>query len=437
MLVGRRLRLALGVAALFALGVIFAFSGCEKVSPRPPAPPAAAPEGSPPAAADVAAPEWSPEPPAPTPAGSPIEHVVQGGDTLATALAGTGLAAAEIARVTAALERVRFPFQKIKKDQEFTLWLDDAGACVGFDYRFSPALTYEARVKEGELVAQKVELPTAVRIVKFGARVESSVYEAILQHGETDGLASLVSNLFACDIDFYADPRKGDGFKLIFEKAYLPDGRARGYGRLLAAEYDGAVTGRQRGFWLEHDSEDVRGFYDERGRMLRKTFLAAPLDTMRVTSAFGMRRHPVLGRAMMHNGVDYGAPVGTPVWAVADGVVLSAGGAGAAGNLIKIFHGNGLVTMYMHLSRVMVRQGQRVRQRQMIGRVGATGRVTGAHLDFRVQKDNHFLNPQRLKMIATSLRNVPEAERPRFDKIMAEMQAQLETIEIDAPAKVE
>jgi murein DD-endopeptidase MepM/ murein hydrolase activator NlpD len=375
---------------------------------------------------DEAAADATPEP---TPAGILTERVIQSGETLAASLAAADLPPPEIARVTAALATVGFPFEKMQKGQEYALRVSDGGAVLSFDFVAGKILSFEVRDDNGTLVARRIEVPTAVKIEKVGARVLTSVYEAILALGESDELASLVSNLFAWDIDFYTDPRRGDGFKLVFEKIVTPDGQTVGYGRLLAGEYDGAVTGRKRGFWLEVDDEDYRGFYDERGQQMRKTFLVAPLDTIRVTSRYGMRRHPILGRRMMHSGVDYGVPKGTPVWAVADGVVVGAGRQGGAGNMVKIDHG-GLTTMYLHLSKIAVRKGQRVRQRQMIGRVGSTGRSTGPHLDFRVLQGNRYVNPQTLRMIATPLKKLPESYRPQFEAAMLEMQAQLEIVSL-------
>jgi murein DD-endopeptidase MepM/ murein hydrolase activator NlpD len=403
-----------------AVALLLICVGCER-RPR------AAPVASPP---PDEAPTETAEPAEQPPAGEPVERELQSGETLATALAAAGLSADEATRVIAALREVDVPFARLRPGQTLSLWTDEAGACTALNFHLTPALSFQVRRRDGELAARRVELPVETRVVKLGARVETSVYEAILQHGETDDLASLVSQLFAWDVDFYTDPRVGDTFKLIFEKTFLPDGKPYGYGRLLAGEYNGEVTGKKRGYWVEDSDPDARGFYDERGRQMRKTFLVAPLDTMRVTSRFGMRRHPVLGGWRMHGGVDYGARTGTPVWAVADGQVVGAGGRGAAGNMVKIEHGGGLVTMYLHLSRIAVRSGQRVHQRQLIGRVGATGRVTGPHLDFRVQQNNKPINPQKLRMIATPLRTLPADAMPKFEELMNEFATQLELIEV-------
>lgn len=398
-------------AVLCALACLIA--GCS--SPKPPPAPAPTPA----------------EPATPTPPpGMKVDGQIQSGEGLAAALTRVGVSPEQFEKIRQSLETVDFPFKRIRGDQPFTVWLDENGVCRAFDFQVSRIQTYHLREKEGALAAERVDVPTTTRIETLGARVYTSVYEEIIGHGHTDELASLVSNLFAWDINFYTDPRRGDSFKLVFERTLLPGGETYGYGRLLAAEYDGQVTGLKRGYWLEIDDPDFAGFYDENGTQLRKTFLVAPLDTMRITSRFGLRLHPVLGRRMMHSGVDYGAAVGTPVWAVADGKVLSAGHAGAAGNLIKLAHDGGYVTMYMHLSRIAVRTGQHVRQRQLIGRVGSTGRSTGPHLDFRIQQGSRYVNPLKMRMIASPLKKLPEQYRSAFAATIEQLKPQLEAIAV-------
>ncbi len=393
---------------------VFLTAACEKAPPTPPA-----------------APTPTPEPEPTPPSGIPLEGVIRSGETLPAALAQFKVEQERIEPIIAALKVIDFPFRKIRPNQTFTTWIEDPGIIRGFDYHVDKLHTYQVRENPaGELVAELIEIPTTVKVRRMGGRVLTSVYTAILEAGESDALASLVSNVFAWDVDFYTDPRVGDSFRLIYEKRFVQGGEPHGYRHLLAAEYDGEVTGVKRGYWFAVGDEDWDGFYDEDGKQLRKTFLVAPLDTMRVTSRYGMRRHPILGRRKMHHGVDYGAPRGTPVWAVAAGKVISSGRAGAAGNMVKLSHPGGFVTMYLHLSRLNVRVGQQVRQRQMIGRVGSTGRSTGPHLDFRVKQNGQYINPQRLRMIASPLKVLPPQHRTAFATVIAAMKPQLEAVSV-------
>ncbi len=222
----------------------------------------------------------------------------------------------------------------------------------------------------------------------------SSLVAAIHEAGEQVQLAIDIAEVFAGEIDFNNDLRQGDSFDVLFEK-FLREDEFAGYGSIVAAEFhnDGrrirAIRFTPRG--------GAPAYYDERGRSLQKLFLRSPFTFQpRVTSRFSYRRlHPVLGGFRPHLGVDYGAPRGTPVVAVASGVVVSAGRDGDSGKMVRLRHTNGYETYYLHLSAFAagIRRGTRVAQGQMIARVGATGLVTGPHLDFRMRKNGVFVNP--------------------------------------------
>jgi murein DD-endopeptidase MepM/ murein hydrolase activator NlpD len=205
-----------------------------------------------------------------------------------------------------------------------------------------------------------------------------------------------MADVLQWDLDFNRDLQPGDRFDVLFEEVYL-DGRYFGIERVLALAY--AQSNRK----LEVYSYGKSGeFYDAEGRPSEKMFLRAPLPYSRVTSKFSARRfHPVLKIARPHYGVDYGAPVGTPVRVTAAGTVISAGWEGGGGKTVKVRHPNGYVTCYLHLSRFAagIRAGARVRQGDLIAYVGATGLATGPHLDYRVQRDGTWIDPQSLKSV--------------------------------------
>lgn len=366
----------------------------------------------------------------PAPTGKANNGVVQEGDNMTAAITGIEIAPEQAERIIEALRTVDFPFRSLQPGQRFVVWTDEQGKVTAFDYQLDRVTKYILRTVDGALVARRLKLATTTKVGSLGGRVNTSVYQAILDNGETDNLASLVSNLFAWDIDFYSDPRVGDSFRLIYEKHFLANGEFLGYGRLLAAEYDGEVTGRKFGYWYSTDNGEWDGFYDQNGTQLRKTFLVAPLDTMRMTSSFGMRNHPIDHKRKMHYGVDYGAPTGTPIWAVADGEVISAGSSGGAGNMVHLKHAGGYETVYLHLSRITVRRGQGVHQKQMIGKVGSSGKSTGPHLDFRVKYNGNYINPQRLRAISTPLKKLPQEQLARFRETIGFIKPQLEAIPI-------
>jgi murein DD-endopeptidase MepM/ murein hydrolase activator NlpD len=230
------------------------------------------------------------------------------------------------------------------------------------------------------------------------ATIESSLYEALRNAGENPQLVQQLVDVFQWDVDFFALHR-GDAFTLVVKKRFAGSDLI-GYGPIVAARFvqDGEAYEAFR-----HESPDGRaGYYARSGTPLRKQFLRAPLQFTRITSGFSTHRfHPLLHYFRPHHGVDYGAPVGTPVMTTADGAVVETGYNRGEGNFIRIRHTSRIETMYLHLSRFAknIRRGSRVTQGDVIGYVGATGLATGPHLDYRVSDGGTWLDPLKLKSI--------------------------------------
>jgi len=227
------------------------------------------------------------------------------------------------------------------------------------------------------------------------------------------------AEILAWEIDFYKDVREGDRFKMVVEKVYKGDQFVR-YGTIDGVEY-------QRGEKIIRGIRYKDSYYNENGISMRKAFLKAPLRFNRISSKFsGARRHPILGGLRPHLGVDYAAPIGTPIWAVADGTVTSCGWNNGFGNQVVLRHMNGYTTYYGHLSRFGsgIRKGVRVKQKQVVGYVGSTGLSTGPHLDYRLLKDGQFRNPLK----ETFIPGVPiqEKEKGMFGKKRDEVLAWLQ-----------
>jgi len=233
------------------------------------------------------------------------------------------------------------------------------------------------------------------------ATIRSSLFQAFVDAGEDPQLAPLIADVFAWDVDFYVDPRPGDRIRAVVERIEA-DGHLIGYGEVQAAEYQGGAGSPvgERSVFRYVDRNGVPGYFDATGQSARRTFLKSPLKFARVTSGYGMRFHPILGYRKEHEGVDYAAEVGTPVWAIGDGSVEAAGYKGANGNYVALKHRNGLETFYCHLSRIAegIHAGARVMQKRVIGYVGATGLATGPHLHYALKQGGHFMNPLALKL---------------------------------------
>jgi murein DD-endopeptidase MepM/ murein hydrolase activator NlpD len=265
---------------------------------------------------------------------------------------------------------------------------DGKGELVKFVYEEGPTEVYEIEKDAQGYKARKKEIPLETYLVKAIGEIRSSLFEAMDSVGEQDALTISFAEILAWEIDFYKDVKEGDRFKIIVEKLYKGDQFIR-YGTIHAVEYQ---TGNESVRGIEYQGH----YYHEDGTSLRKAFLKTPLRFNRISSRFSRaRKHPILGGTLPHYGVDYAAPPGTPVWAVADGLVIACGWNGGFGKQVVLRHINGYKTYYGHLSRYGsgIRSGARVKQKQIIGYVGSTGLSTGPHLDYRLAKDGRFKNP--------------------------------------------
>jgi len=244
------------------------------------------------------------------------------------------------------------------------------------------------------------------------AELESSFYESLAEQGENGDLATRVADLFAGEIDFFFDLRQGDRMELLVESGERPDHSER-HDRVLAARM--ILGGERSEAFLFPDSDGRRRYYHRDGSSLERQFLRAPLNYSRISSGFSHRRlHPILGVRRPHRGVDYAAPIGTPVMATADGTVIDRRRNGGAGRYLKVRHASGIETTYMHLSRWARGSsvGQRVRKGQEIGYVGSSGLSTGPHLDYRIKVDGLYVDPRRFRSDPAA--PLPEERRAQF-----------------------
>ena len=289
-----------------------------------------------------------------------------------------------------------YDLAKVRVGRIWTLYFTEEGEFHEFHYPVDSDhyLTVSHDATSDSYVPVMNEYQFETRRERIAADIESSLFVAVTRINEGQDVAVELGDIFGSDIDFNTDVRKGDSFRALIERKYL-DGNLSRNGAILAASY---TNGNKTFAGFRFTDENGKpAYYDQEGRALRKSFLKAPLKVIRITSKFTTARmHPVLKIVRPHLGVDYAAPTGTPVQAVGDGTVTSAGWSGEGGNTISIRHAGGYETKYMHLSRTQVKRGQRVSQGDVIGNVGSTGLSTGPHLDFRVYKNGKAINPTKV-----------------------------------------
>lgn len=325
-----------------------------------------------------------------------VSSRVGAGATLASMLRAHDVASADVSAIVAQAASV-FDLRRVRANQPYRLETTHAGTVRGFEYEIDgDRFLRVGRSPEDALVAHVLPIAKTRRVeVVSGAidRAHPSLAAALDAAGETIDLTLALAGIFGGDIDFATEVQPGDTFQLTVEKQFRDDRQFAGYGPVLAAEFVNAGR-RVRAVRFTPEGGSPR-YYDERGRSMKRFFLASPLKFQPVvTSAFSRARmHPVLREVRAHLGVDYRAPAGAPVIAVADGVVVSAGVSGGAGRMVHLRHANGFETEYLHLSAIAVRAGGRVRQGELVGRVGSSGLATGAHLDYRLKKNGAFINP--------------------------------------------
>lgn len=296
--------------------------------------------------------------------------------------------------------------------KRYSITVDREGKFLQAALELEAAHVFHAALDENGLRCWKEEVVLDFKTETISFEISGTLTESVLNTGEGSELALKLSNLFRWDIDFQSESFKGDVCKVLFERRYADD-RPSGYGRILCAVYEGKKTGTKTAVLFNNE------YYDAKGLELKKNFLRSPLSVIRVTSRYGRRYHPVLRVWRKHNGVDYGAAQGTPVWSISSGVVMFAGWQNGYGNYVCIRHDNGYESRYGHLHRIFVAKGQRVKQRQRIGSVGMTGLATGAHLDFQLLVNNKHVNPLNVKM-AQSIRTVPVPLNERFSRLAQE-----------------
>jgi murein DD-endopeptidase MepM/ murein hydrolase activator NlpD len=331
---------------------------------------------------------------------------VRRGDTLFGVLVDAGMDQGEAQDAVGALADVFSP-KALKVGQQITLnfnnVVDDGNGENGtklMALSFEPSVSQDVTLKRsdsGDFVAKTVAKPLTQKNIRVAGTIDSSLFEAAQEAGLPVGVVSDVIKTFSYDVDFQRDIHDGDTFEVYYERYENQDGAFAKAGNMLYASL--TLGGKKIPmYYFEHDGDGE--YYGPSGESVRKSLLRTPIDGAKITSGFGMRLHPLLGYTRMHKGVDFGAPVGTPIYAAGNGTIVDIGFKNDYGNYIRIKHNDTYSTAYAHSSRFAagLHKGDRVKQGEVIAYVGATGEATGPHLHYEVLINNQQVNPATVKV---------------------------------------
>ncbi|MFQ5736431.1 MAG: peptidoglycan DD-metalloendopeptidase family protein [Thermodesulfobacteriota bacterium] len=351
---------------------------------------------------------------------------LSGNDTFYQVMTDLGVSGADIYTITKKARPI-YDLKYLKRGEVMDVTTAD-GEFSRLEFRFGETdiLKIEkAAGEQGGYMVSKVELPSETRQVIVVGTIKTSLYEDGIKAGADPMALMELSDIFAWDVDFASDIRKGDTFSVLTEVLYV-NGEAMRTERVLGAEM---VNDGKKYTAIYFRGKNGNGYYDENGKSLRRTLLKSPLRYRRISSYFTKRRyHPILKKYRPHHGIDYAAPVGTPVESAGSGRVTFAGWKRGYGNFVTVRHNNGYSTSYGHFSRIArgIRRGVKVDQGDVIGYVGSTGISTGPHLHYEVRLHNRLINPLRIKAVAD--KTVRKADGEAFALVKADVERKLNGI---------
>jgi len=353
---------------------------------------------------------------------------VQKGDTLLDILLGSGVSPTEAAAAIDALADVFKP-RDLKPGQSITLDVNHFAPDVPGDegvelasLSLQPSLERDVVVKRagGSFIASAIDHPLQVSDALASGVIDSSLFEAGQDAAVPVEVMAQIIKAFSYDVDFQREVQPGDRFEILYERYEDEKGRLARSGNVLYAAL--IISGTAKEIYRYEPQDGVADFFNAQGESIRKDLLRTPLDVIRITSSFGMRKDPILGYSKMHRGVDFAASIGTPIFAAGNGVIARIGPVNGYGNYIQIKHNAQYATAYGHMSRFAsgLHEGSKVRQGDVIGYVGMTGRATGPHLHYEVLVNGSQINPMSVKLAGHKLDG---KDLRRFEMLKAEMKA--------------
>jgi murein DD-endopeptidase MepM/ murein hydrolase activator NlpD len=375
-------------------------------------------------------------PPLPTPAVTSIKNITIGtGDTLLYILDQSGLTQATAHKAILVLSKIYNPRHLKVGETVELVYEHTTNTTSGQRHQTLKQITIRPdlekefilyQVRPGEFISKYIKKKLKSKLMNVSGRIENSLYLTAVQRGLPIPILMDLVRIYSWDIDFQRSIRKGDRFDVLYEHQTTEAGQIVRYGKILYANIH--LGNDPKPLYYYKNSKGRANYYDAKGHSAKKALMRTPINGARLSSGFGSRRHPILGYNKMHRGVDFAAPIGTPIFAAGSGVVVYRSKNKAYGNYIRIRHNSMYSTAYGHLSRFKnsVTRGSRVRQGQVIGYVGSTGRSTGPHLHYEILIRGRQTNPMRVKMLPG--KQLKGAELIKFKNLRYQVDQKISTL---------
>lgn len=368
------------------------------------------------------------------------QYRVKSGDNLIKIMLDIGAKEREIFNILAALKKlfnpkdilvgdlikIKYKIQLSSNNKNDQIAIDQENFIESLEIFKNPEEKIIVRHDQnGAFIASKEKIKLNKYLLKYHVNIKNGLFSDGAEAGISPNIMMNMINLYSYDVDFQRDIREGDQFEIIIESFYSEEGEKVKDGNILFASLD--TRGRPIDLYMfEYRSSNE--YFSPKGESARKSLLKTPVNGARISSKFGMRRHPILGYSKMHKGVDFAAPTGTPILAAGDGIITYRDRKGAYGNYVRIRHNANYSTAYAHASRFnpKFKKGSRVKQGDVIAYIGTTGRSTGPHLHFEVLKNDKQINPSKLKVSSgISLKNKDLARFNENKKLIDQYRIQI------------
>ena len=328
-----------------------------------------------------------------------IKYLIQNNDSIEKILKKLKVNPNDIKSISNELKKLELTNIYAGRKLSIVLKISDDGtkSVINLSYPVNNTLGIEIRNSQNKFVVKKNILKLYKKEVVIKNEIKSNLYSAAIEAGIEPNIIVEFARIYGFEVDFQRDIRKGDWFEILYERFEDDNNIVKDTGKIVYASM--FVNGENINLYNFKDKEDI-GFYDIKGKSIVKSLMKTPINGARLSSSFGMRKHPILGYNKMHKGTDFAAPSGTPIMASGAGKVTRARWCGGGGNCVKIKHNSTYETVYAHMKNFAkgIKEGRRVKQGQIIGYVGSTGLSTGPHLHYEVIVNGKKVNSQRLKL---------------------------------------